>query len=328
MTTGLFLTIIEAILPILVTLGLGYLAAWRRDFDSHQAGVLIRLVMLYALPLALLASILSTPRERVLSAGPLAALILVAMLGVYVVLFAILRWGLGRRQGEAALITMTVTGPSVPFIGIPVLGQLFGPTSAVPISVASLIMNLCQIPLTLILMNHDQQRQQRQQQDAETNPTWQTTLRELGGHLLHSCREPVVWAPMLAFLMVLANIHLPLPLKSSLQLLGHATGGTALFASGVVLCARQVRFSLPVGLMVLGRNVLIPLGVCMLAFVWHLPSLTLQEGVLAMAMPSAAMNVILAMRYHMMEREIASVLFFGTISSILTLAFFIWLTNA
>ncbi|MCX5616768.1 AEC family transporter [Bombella sp. TMW 2.2559] len=325
MTTALFLTIIEAILPILVTLGLGYLAAWRRDFDSHQAGVLIRLVMLYALPLALLASILSTPRERVLAAGPLAVLILIAMLGVYVLLFAFLRWGLGRKQGEAALISMTVTGPSVPFIGIPVLGQLFGPTSAVPISVASLIMNLCQIPLTLILMNHDQQRQQRQD---DAPPTWQATLRELGGHLLHSCREPVVWAPMLAFVMVLAGIHLPLPLKSSLQLLGHATGGTALFASGVVLCARQVRFNLPVGLMVLGRTILIPLGVCALAFLWRLPSLTLQEGVLAMAMPSAAMNVILAMRYHMMEREIASVLFFGTISSIFTLAFFIWLTHS
>lgn len=325
MTTALFLTIIEAILPILVTLGLGYLAAWRRDFDSHQAGVLIRLVMLYALPLALLASILSTPRERVLSAGPLAGLILIAMLGLYVVLFAFLRWGLGRKQGEAALITMTVTGPSVPFIGIPVLGQLFGPTSAVPISVASLIMNLCQIPLTLILMNHDQQRQQRQD---NIQLSWQDTVRELGGHLLHSCKEPVVWAPMTAFLLVLAGVHLPAPLKSSLQLLGHATGGTALFASGVVLCARQVRFSLPVGLMVLGRNILIPLGVCALAFFWRLPSLTLQEGVLAMAMPSAAMNVILAMRYHMMEREIASVLFFGTISSIFTLAFFIWLTHA
>ncbi|MCX5618167.1 AEC family transporter [Bombella sp. TMW 2.2543] len=325
MTTALFLTIIEAILPILVTLGLGYLAAWRRDFDSHQAGVLIRLVMLYALPLALLASILSTPRERVLSAGPLAGLILIAMLGVYVCLFSALRWGMKRKQGEAALISMTVTGPSVPFIGIPVLGQLFGPTSAVPISVASLIMNLCQIPLTLILMNHDQQRQQRQD---DTHLSWQETVRELGGHLLHSCKEPVVWVPMLAFLLVLAGVHLPVPLKSSLQLLGHATGGTALFASGVVLCARQVRFSLPVGLMVLGRNILIPLGICALAFFWRLPSLTLQEGVLAMAMPSAAMNVILAMRYHMMEREIASVLFFGTISSIFTLAFFIWLTHS
>lgn len=325
MTTALFLTIIEAILPILVTLGLGYLAAWRRDFDSHQAGVLIRLVMLYALPLALLSSILSTPRERVLTAGPLAALILIAMLGVHVLLFITLRLVLKRKQGEAALIAMTVTGPSVPFIGIPVLGQLFGPTSAVPISVASLVMNLCQIPLTLILMNHDQQRQQRQ--DSQMAPTWQTTLRELGGHLLHSCKEPVVWAPMLAFLMVLAGLQLPVSLRSSLQLLGHATGGTALFASGVVLCARQVRFSLPVGLMVLGRNILIPLGVCALAFIWRLPSLTLQEGVLAMAMPSAAMNVILAMRYHMMEREIASVLFFDTISSIFTLAFFIWLTH-
>ncbi|MCX5615017.1 MULTISPECIES: AEC family transporter [Bombella] len=325
MTTALFLTIINAILPILITLGLGYVAAWRRDFDSQQASILIRLVMLYALPLALFTSILSTPRAHILSAGPLAGLILVAMLGIYVVLFCLLRWVMKRRQSEAALIAMTITGPSVPFIGIPVLGQLFGPSSAVPISVGSLVMNLCQIPLTLILMNHDQQRQQCQH---EGPYSWHTTMRELGGHLLHSCKEPVVWAPMLAFLLVLLGIGLPVSLTHAFQLLGHATGGTALFASGVVLCARQVRLSLSVGLMVLGRNFLIPLGVCALAFAGHLPTLTMQEGVLAMAMPSAAINVILAMRYHIMEREIASVLFFGTVSAIFSLAFFIWMTHS
>lgn len=326
MTTALLLTIIEAILPILVTLGLGYLAAWRRDFDSHQAGVLIRLVMLYALPLALLASILSTPRERVLSAGPLAVLILIAMLGAYIIIFSALRWGFRIKQGEAALITMTITGPSVPFIGIPVLGQLFGPISAVPISVAALIMNLCQLPLTLILMSHAQQRGQHIHKD--TTSSWHTTMRELSGHLLHSCKEPVVWAPLFAFILVLCGFQLPASLKGSLQLLGHATGGTALFASGVVLCARQVRFSPAVGLMVLARNVVIPLTIYAIAYTWRVPSLTLQETVLTMAMPSAAMNVILAIRYHTMEREIASVLFFGTASAIFTLAFFIWLTHS
>ncbi|KXV21707.1 AEC family transporter [Gluconobacter oxydans] len=62
---ALLLTIVQSILPILVTLGFGYFAAYRKDFDAQQAGVLTRLVMLYALPLELLASILSTPRNQV-----------------------------------------------------------------------------------------------------------------------------------------------------------------------------------------------------------------------------------------------------------------------
>ncbi|MXV35105.1 MULTISPECIES: AEC family transporter [unclassified Saccharibacter] len=325
MSSSLFLTILQAIIPILVTLGLGYVAAWRRDFDGNQASVLIRLVMLYALPLALFVSILSTPRAQVLSAGPLAFLILLAMVGGYLLLFGVLRGPLGRSQGEAALMAMTMTGPSVPFIGIPVLGQLFGPASAVPISIASLAMNLFQVPLTLILLSHDQQR--RVAQHSLKPRTWHVTIRELSSHLLHSCREPVVWVPLLALGLVSFGITLPPFLKNSLTLLGHATGGTALFASGVVLFARQVRFSPLVGGMVTIRNILIPLGLYGLARLLHYSPVTMQESVLTMAIPSASINVILAMRYHMLEREVASVLFFGTLSALFTMASFIWLTH-
>ncbi|MQR97829.1 AEC family transporter [Gluconobacter aidae] len=321
---ALLLTIVQSILPILVTLGFGYFAAYRKDFDAQQAGVLTRLVMLYALPLELLASILSTPRNQVLAAGPVAALILLAMIGGYGLIFAILRLLLKRRLGEAALIAMTITGPSVPFIGIPVLGQIFGPASSVPISIASLAMNLVQLPITLILMGHDRGSRHR----VETEGKTRNELRELLGHLLHSCREPVVWVPMMALVLVSIGAFLPQFLKGSLQLLGRTTGGAALFASGVVLFTRQVKFSPLVGVIVSVRNVIIPGIIYALARLWHLPLPALQESVLTMAIPSASINVILAMRYHVLEREIASVLFFGTLSSIFTMAFFIWLTGA
>lgn len=327
MNTSLFLTIFQAIIPILITLGFGYIAAWRRDFDAHQAGVLIRLVMLYALPLALFVSILSTPRADVLNAGPLAFLIILAMVGGYLLLFALLRGPFKRPQGEAALMALTMTGPSVPFIGIPVLGQLFGPASAVPISIASLSMNLFQLPITLILLSHDQKKR-TESRDTSATHSIHTTIKEISAHLLHSCREPVVWAPLFALCLVIVGIKLPPFLKGSLTLLGHATGGTALFASGVVLFARQVRFSSLVGGMVIVRNIAIPLGLYGLARFMHFPSIPLQEGVLTMAIPSASINVILAMRYHLLEREIASVLFFGTLSALFTMASFIWLTHS
>ncbi|MEJ5154300.1 AEC family transporter [Gluconobacter wancherniae] len=323
-TPALTLTIIQSILPILVTLAFGYFAAFRRDFDSQQAGVLIRLVMLYALPLELLVSILSTPRAQVFSAGPLASLILLAMVGGYAIIFFIVRLVFKRRNSEAALIAMTITGPSVPFIGIPVLGQIFGPPSSVPISIASLAMNLIQLPLTLILMGHDQGTQRARDLSQERK----SELRELLGHLLHSCREPVVWVPMMALALVSVGAHLPVFLRGSLQLLGRATGGAALFASGVVLFTRQVRLSPLVAVIVGIRNVVIPLIIYGLALAWHLPTLTLQESVLTMAIPSASINVIVAMRYRVLERDVASVLFFGTLSSIVTMSFFIWLTGA
>jgi malonate transporter len=46
-------TIVSALLPVVVTLMLGYVAGWHRDFDGKHAAILNRMVMLYALPLNL-----------------------------------------------------------------------------------------------------------------------------------------------------------------------------------------------------------------------------------------------------------------------------------
>lgn len=325
MRTSLFFTISQAIIPILATLSLGCFSAWRRQFNTNDANTLIRLVMLYALPLTLFTSILSTPRTHILSSAPLAVLISLAMMGSYCVVFTFLRWVLKYQQGKSALVTLAVTGPSVPFIGIPVLGQLFGAASALPISISALIMNLIQVPLTIVLLNEDQQS------TAEAPTTYQhsrwTKGKRLLKHFLHSCREPVVWAPLLALICMAVGIKLPLFLKSSFMLVGHITGGAALFASGIVLFTRQAQLSALVGGIITVRNILIPLTIYGIAQLWHLPTLLIKESVVTMAMPSAAVSVILAMRYHILEREVASVLFFGTLSSLLTIASFIWLTH-
>lgn len=313
--SSLFITIVQSILPILVTLALGYYAAYRRDFDAVQAGVLTRLVMLYALPIELLASILSTPRAEVMTAGPIAVLICLAMIGGYGLIFGVLHGLFRFPRREAAMIAMATTGPSVPFIGIPVLGQLFGPASAVPISVGALAMNLVQMPLSFILLQN-------------TKPTTTpATKSPLIAQLKHAFREPVVWVPMLALALVCVGFSLPPFLKGSLLLLGHTTGGAALFASGVVLFTRQVRFSPLVGLVIFAKNLIIPGIIYGLARMWHLPHMPMRETVLTMAIPSASINVILAMRFQVLEREIASILFFGTLSSIATMSFFIWLTS-
>jgi malonate transporter and related proteins len=62
-------TIVGALLPIVITLLLGYAAGWHKDFDAGQASILNRMVMLYALPLNLFAGLVGTDRDQVLSQG-------------------------------------------------------------------------------------------------------------------------------------------------------------------------------------------------------------------------------------------------------------------
>jgi malonate transporter and related proteins len=45
-------TNLSALAPIVFTLLLGFVAAWRRDFGPKEASVLNHMVLLYAVPLA------------------------------------------------------------------------------------------------------------------------------------------------------------------------------------------------------------------------------------------------------------------------------------
>ena len=51
-----------ALLPLIVTLALGFFAAWRHEFTPEQALVLNRVVLLYALPLLLFAGTVTIKR--------------------------------------------------------------------------------------------------------------------------------------------------------------------------------------------------------------------------------------------------------------------------
>jgi malonate transporter and related proteins len=310
-------TIVGALLPTVVTLLLGFFAGWHHDFDAKQATVLNRMVMLYALPLSLFAGMVGMSRDQVLSQGPVAFAILLGMAGGYAIVFFISRYLLRRDLMSASLEALAIAGPAAPFIGVSVLGHLFGNATAIPISIASLVMNLIQVPATLMLLSAGMV-------PTNTAPTEkQPALRE---HIIHALRQPVVWAPLLALVMILFNLHFPASIEESLQLLGNATGGVALFASGIVLFSFHVAFNRTVGASVVGRNVAIPAAIWGLMLFIGLDREITREAVLTLAIPTASIAVILAVQYKAAEQEMASILFFSTILSVITMGGFIWLT--
>ena len=60
-------TVVGALLPLIVTLALGFFAAWRHEFTAAQASVLNRMVLLYALPLLLFAGTVTIKRSTLTS---------------------------------------------------------------------------------------------------------------------------------------------------------------------------------------------------------------------------------------------------------------------
>ena len=96
-------TIIGALLPIIITLMLGLLAGWHKDFTADQAAVLNRMVMLYALPLSLFSGMMQVSRQELMSDGHLLLLVAAGMPGGFIISFA-LSWKVFKRdRGPAGL---------------------------------------------------------------------------------------------------------------------------------------------------------------------------------------------------------------------------------
>lgn len=310
-----------ALLPIIVTLVLGFFAGWHHDFSADQAGVLNRMVMLYALPLSLFAGMVTVKRGELVSDVPMALMIAGTMVVVFFAVILVVRFAFHQDIGSAALWGLAIGGPAVPFVGTPVLGSLLGQaTATIPIAVASLTMNLIQVPVTIVLLSMSQMK-------AGDHPKGAAGPAGVGGHVAEAIKEPVVWAPLAALVLVLVGVHVPDVVHSSLTLLGTATGGVALFASGVVLYAQKVAFTPSVGVAVALRNIAVPLAVWGLCLAFGLSAANTESSVLSMAIPTASIAVILAVQYRRAEKSMASVLFISTVASAVTMAGFIVLTS-
>lgn len=309
-------TLTNALLPIVITLILGFFAGWHHDFSADQSRVLNRMVMLYALPMSLFAGILSTPRKEILSNIPMVIWLAVGMVGGFIVVLLISHFIFRRTLSAAVLQSIAIAGPAVPFVGASVLSTLFGSESTIAIAICGLLINLIQIPLCMILLSYDSS----DRSDA-------TPIILFKKNIVSTLKEPVVWAPLLAFMIELCGLTLPTSFQTSFELLGKTTGGVALFSSGIILFSHKVKLTWPVGINILSKNILLPLVIWALMIISGTPG-TIQNIVLiSLAIPTGSIGIILAVQFKVAEKEMASSLFYSTMLSIVTIGIFMWLTG-
>ena len=127
--------------------------------------------------------------------------------------------------------------------------------------------------------------------------------------------QPVVLSPAIAILLVLTGLPMSATLTTSLKLLGSTVGGLSLFASGIILNAQSPKFSLPASVSTLARLILIP-GLVDVGLTLAGADTNLRKmSVLALGIPAAPMQVILATRYNTDESENAAFLLYIAMSS-------------
>ena len=325
-------TITGSLLPVVITLFLGFVAARRHDFSEQQATILNRLALRYALPLMLFVGTVRTSREELSQAMPLLVALCVGIVGMYAIVLLLSRFMFATRMSTSALAAMTASAPAVPFMGPAILGYLFGQSSAIPIATGSLVINLTVVPATILFLTLDPIGESADERSLSTGGAKHQLPRASGlSTVLHSVaetvREPMVWAPLVGLAIALIGWRVPALALQALSLLGHATGGVSLFAAGIVLASVKISLSKSVVLLVLLKNVAQPALV--LAGLWGIGigNPLRSEAVLTTAIPVMPIVVMLALQYRVAQTLTAGALFFSVIASVITLAAFIALTS-
>jgi malonate transporter len=325
-------TILSALLPMVVTFLLGFVAAWRHDFATKDASILNRMVLVYAVPLALFAGTVSTSRAALSQDIPLVIALCIAIIGLYAAVFLLSRFAFHARVGISALAALMASAPAVPFVGPAVLGGLFGKLSAIPIAIASLVINLTVVPVTILLLTLDtpedlQAKNPAAQNGGQSASSADSQLSILADKLWETVKEPLVWAPVLAFVIVLSGVRVPQLIVSSLSMLGYASGGVALFASGIVLASGKIKANSFVLIFVVLKNIVQPALVLGGLRWFGYSNPILKEAVLTVAIPTMPIVTMLALQYHVAQDEAASTVFLSVIGSVLTMGIFIALTS-
>jgi malonate transporter and related proteins len=314
-------TVVSALAPIVVTLLLGLVAAWRHDFGPNQASTLNRMVMMYAVPVALFVGTVSTPRADLARDVAFIIAICVAIIGLYAVVFLLCRFALNFSLAEGVLAALTASAPAVPFMGPAILGDLFGKGSAVSIAVAGLVINLVVVPITILGLALGRTA------SSPTGPHATAPRADFVKTVLETIKAPMVWAPVLAFVLVLCGVRVPLLFRHGLSLLGQASGGVALFASGIMLAAYKIKIDRDVLLLVLLKNVVQPAlvlgGLLWLGF----GAPIVPEAVLTTAIPTMPLAIVLAVQHRVSEVRTSATLFLSVVASIFTMGAFIALTR-
>lgn len=140
-------------------------------------------------------------------------------------------------------------------------------------------------------------------------------------------KSPLLWGPLLGIAVVLARVHLPAVVVSSLELIGSATSGVAVFSVGLVLAAYPVSFSPGVLAGSLARVAVQSMTLSVLLHLLSTESPFSREVLVCVSFPVGPTVALFADRYHSARAETAAMLLLSTLGLAFTVPAMLWLTR-
>jgi malonate transporter len=312
--------IVGALFPIFFVLALGYLAGKRHTFDADQAAGFSKLALSFALPAALFVSMTGIPRDLLLGQGRLVLALILSHVGLFVIAWIALKQIASLRGTPAIIYSLMLATSATPVFGLAVLEPILGASSAGAVALVALAINVT-VPLAIVLLEMDAAARSRAAGTTTSTPNPVITGLKAG------LKSPLLWGPLLGIAVVVAKIHVSAVVSSSLELIGSATSGVAVFSVGLVLAAHPVRLSAGVLAGSLARVAVQAAMLFILLRVLLVQSPFSRASLISCSFPLATVVVLFAARYKSVQSEAASMLLISTLALSVTVPAMLWITR-
>lgn len=307
--------LISDLIPIIVIMLIGYISGKTNEFKSDQARIFNKLVLNFALPAALFISIVRADREMLAANATLGLISLIGLVGLFMVSYFSLQWFFKRSKAEAAVCALIAGSPTIGFLGFAILDPLYGTgvETGLVIAIVAIVVNAITIPIGLYLLNAGNKAK-------STDATTENTL-------LSVIKQPVVWAPVLAVLLVLVGIKVPSEIDPTFALLAKANSSVAVFAAGLTLSAYKIELDSEVAYNTFFKLILMPAVFLLAGWACGLDSHILQMLVLSVALPPAFSGIIISSSYQVYTRTGTSSLAVSVIGFIIAAPIWVYLAK-
>ena len=304
--------LLAALLPVLFVLLLGFFAGRRHEFDADQTLGFSKLALRFSLPAALFVGMYSLSRETLSEQGPLALAMILGYAGVFILLFALLR-RLHYTRISATIFALCMSSSAVPIYGLALFRPLYGSQADALVGMVALTTNLAQISVAVFLL--------------ETSGPSKEGNAAIGS-IFKTIQNPLVLSPILGAMMVMLGVHLPDVLIQSLQLLGNAASGVAIFASGLTLAAHRFAAKPAVFTGTFVKIIVHPIIFAGLLIAFGINHTVMgRETLVASAMPLSTPCVLFAAQYKEFEAEAAALMLLTTLAMVVSLPAGLFFSN-
>lgn len=311
--------IIHALAPIFVIMLLGFYAGKAKRVDNHNVALLNVFVMDFALPAALFTATVQTPWAGIVGQAPLVVVLVLSMWIAYAAIYFLCTRVFHKAPQDAAVLTLTVALPNYAALGLPILGSVLGSTPSTSLSVAVSIAcgSVLMTPFCLLILEREK---------AKTEGVQHSSAAMLPLLMWRSVTKPIVWCPLLGVVLSAIGLRMPELLLSTIRPLGLAATAAALFLTGLILSARQIRINRAVIVASLTKLLIQPFIAWGIVLALGLHGPLAISSILMIALAAGFFGVVFGNRFGVQSPDAEATLLITSVLSIVTLPLFISLT--